>query len=235
MKVAIMQPYFLPYPGYFQLVAAVDAFVIYDDIKFTKRGWINRNRILARTGEPETITIPIAGDSDALAIRERVLAADFPVQRAKLVRRIEDVYRDAPFFSSAMPLVRASLDAPERNLFRFLHHTLTLFLAHLGIRTPVLISSSLDLPSDLRGQDRVIAICSTLRATCYVNAPGGRTLYDHPTFKNAGIDLCFLEPFLPPYPQFQTPFVPALSVIDALMFNLPHQLQSWQAGVRLSA
>lgn len=234
MKVAIMQPYFLPYLGYFQLVAAVDAFVVYDDIKFTKRGWINRNRILAN-GRAEIVTVPVAKGSDALDVCERELAADYLTQRAKLERRIAAAYGKAPFFATAMPIVSACLATPERNLFRFLHHTLLTVLNHLRVRTPVYISSSLGVPRTLRGQDRVIAICAKLGATCYVNAPGGRELYDHPSFEAAGMGLRFLEPFLPSYQQFGQFFVPALSVIDPLMFNPLGQLQSWQAGVRLSS
>ena len=232
MKVAIMQPYFLPYPGYFQLVAAVDAFVIYDDIKFTKQSWINRNRLLA-SGEAEIFTVPIAKGSDALDIRDRELAADFPAQRAKLERRIEAAYGNAPFFHTVMPVVRACLATPEANLFRFLHHTLETVLNHLGVRTPMHISSALGVPRALRGQDRVLATCAALGATEYVNAPGGRALYDDASFRRAGLRLTFLQPRIPAYAQFSGDFVPNLSIIDAMMFNSPTNLAGLLAAYDL--
>jgi hypothetical protein len=232
MKVAIMQPYFLPYLGYFQLVAAVDAFVLYDDIKFTKQGWINRNRILAK-GRAEFVTVPVAKGSDALDVRERDLAADYPTQRSKLERRIASAYGKAPFFATAMPIVSACLASPERNLFRFLHHTLLTVLNHLGVSTPVHISSSLGVPRTLRGQERVIATCRALGASEYVNAPGGRALYEDASFHRAGLRLRFLEPRICAYRQFSEEFVPNLSIIDVLMFNSPNDVPGLLAAYDL--
>ena len=95
MKLAIMQPYFLPYIGYFQLIAAVDQFIVYDNIKYTKKGWINRNRLL-QNGTDTVFSIPLSKDSDALDIRERQIAADF--RRDKLLKQIAEAYRKAPYF-----------------------------------------------------------------------------------------------------------------------------------------
>ncbi|AVC45854.1 wbqC-like family protein (plasmid) [Rhizobium leguminosarum bv. viciae] len=90
MKLAIMQPYFFPYIGYFQLIHAVDKFVVYDNIKYTKKGWINRNRIL-RNGEDYTFSLPIKAASDSLDICDRTLSTEF--DRNKLVNQIQGAYR----------------------------------------------------------------------------------------------------------------------------------------------
>ncbi len=97
MKVAIMQPYFLPYIGYFQLINAVDKFVIYDNIEFTKKGWINRNRILVN-GKDEFISLPITKASDFLHANQRYLASNFENEKNKILRKIKESYRKAPYF-----------------------------------------------------------------------------------------------------------------------------------------
>ncbi len=83
MKLAIMQPYFFPYIGYFQLINTVDEFVVYDNIEFTKKGWINRNRILVN-GKDEYITLPIKKDSDFLHVKDRFLAETWSKDSAKM-------------------------------------------------------------------------------------------------------------------------------------------------------
>ena len=131
MKLAIMQPYFFPYIGYFQLIAAVDLFVVYDNIKYTKKGWINRNRLL-RNGQDATFTVPLKSASDALDIRERELADDF--NRGKLLNQFKGAYQRAPFFAETFPLVERVVRHEEGNLFRFLHHALVETCGGTGVQ-----------------------------------------------------------------------------------------------------
>ena len=102
MKLGIMQPYFLPYIGYWQLLSAVDVFVVYDNIKYTKKGWINRNRFLVN-GQPKLFTIPLRKDSDMLDVDRRSLANDF--RRDKLIHQLESSYHKAPFFQELFPVI----------------------------------------------------------------------------------------------------------------------------------
>jgi hypothetical protein len=216
LKVAIMQPYFFPYIGYFQLIAAVDLFVVYDDIKYTKKGWINRNRLL-QNGKAVTFSLPLKGDSDALDVRERRLADSF--DREKLLNQIRGAYGRAPYLAATMPLVEEVVRHGEANLFGFLHHALRRTCAHLGIGTEIRVSSDVAAGRELKGQDRVLALCAALGATTYVNASGGTELYSKETFLEKGIDLKFIRPGAIRYPQFDDEFVPSLSIIDVLMFN----------------
>lgn len=216
MKVAIMQPYFLPYIGYFQLIGAVDRFVIYDNIKYTKKGWINRNRFLLN-GRDEVFSLPLKKDSDALDIRDRSIAADF--DRDRLLNRITEAYRRAPCFDTVSPLLRRIVERRENNLFGFIHASLIDVCAFLGIDTPLVVSSTLGIDHDLVGQDKVLAICRYMGATAYINAIGGRTLYDHDAFAARGMDLRFLQSRPCAYPQLGQAFVPWLSILDVLMFN----------------
>ncbi|MBN8507198.1 MAG: WbqC family protein [Burkholderiales bacterium] len=216
MKVAIMQPYFLPYIGYFQLMQAVDVFVVYDRIKYTKKGWINRNRFLLN-GADATFSLPLRKGSDALDVVERELAADF--DRPKLLAQFAGAYRRAPQFESTFALLERIVQHRDDNLFRFIHHSLQAVCAHLAIETEIRTSSSIAFDNELRGQDKVLAICEALDADCYRNPIGGTELYAKPDFAARGIELQFLKARPFEYPQFGAPFVPWLSIVDVLMFN----------------
>lgn len=216
MKLAIMQPYFLPYIGYFQLIGAVDTFVIYDNIKYTKKGWVNRNRML-RNGEDVMFSLPLAKDSDSLDIVERELAADF--DREKLLNQFKGAYSKAPHFDVTFPVLARIVRNDERHLFRYIHQSITELCDHLGLATEIRISSEIDIDHDLKSQDKVLALCKALGADSYINAIGGLELYCREDFGLQGVELQFIraKPF--EYAQFAGPTVPWLSIIDVLMFN----------------
>ena len=216
MRLAIMQPYFMPYIGYWQLMASVDAFVLYDNIQYTKKGWINRNRFLLN-GRESLFTIPLKQGSDYLDVVQRALAEDF--DRAKLLNRLIASYRKAPFFDTAFSLVASIVKVEHRSLFEYIHHSIRLTADYLGITTPVVISSSVAIDHLLHGEDKVLAFCRKLGATTYINAIGGRELYSKSAFAAQGISLRFIKTRPIAYRQFSDPFVPNLSVIDVLMFN----------------
>ena len=228
MKTAIMQPYFLPYLGYFQLIAAVDCFVIYDTIQYTKKGWINRNQML-RDGAAAMFSIPLQKGSDYLNVCDRHLAETFVP--AKLCAQIEGAYRKAPQFACTMPLVEQMIHYEAENLFAFLHNSLTRCCEHIGISTPIRISSEIEGgPPLLSGVARVIDLCHRTGAQTYVNPPGGRALYSSDSFRACGLDLKFLLPRLPVYEQFGNGFVPSLSILDVMMFNSPEAIRSNMLG-----
>lgn len=218
MRTAIMQPYFLPYIGYFQLIQAVDTFVIYDNIQFTKKGWINRNRILVN-GKDEYISLPLKKDSDYLNVDQRVLADAFAQERDQTLRKIAGLYRKAPHFQAVYSLLETIYHCPETNLFQFIFHSVRQVCAYLGIKTPFVVSSSLDIDHSLRSEEKVIAICKSLNATVYLNPIGGMELYSEERFGQEGIDLQFHKASPFEYPQLGQPFVPWLSILDVMMFN----------------
>lgn len=216
MKLAIMQPYFLPYIGYFQLIAAADQFVIYDRIKYTKKGWINRNRFLLN-GSDAMFSLPLKKGSDALNVVERELAADF--DRSKLLGQFAGAYRRAPHFAETFALMERIVRHRDDNLFGYIHHAVTTLCAHLGLHTEIRVSSTLPFDNALKGQDKVLAICGAAGACHYINSIGGTELYAKQDFAAVGIELQFLKPRPFEYPQFGQPFVPWLSIVDVLMFN----------------
>lgn len=216
MKLAIMQPYFLPYIGYFQLMAAVDTFVVYDNIKYTKKGWINRNRMLSN-GQDATFSLPLKKASDSLCIVEREVSAEFDKQ--KLLNQIRGAYAKAPYFRDIFPHIETIVNFPAGNLFDYLYHSIRKIAALLELKTKFVISSSLPVDSTLKGQDKVLSICRALDAQSYINAIGGRELYSKDDFSQQGISLSFIQSDAFEYPQFGSSFVPWLSILDVLMFN----------------
>ena len=211
-----MQPYLFPYIGYYQLIGAVDLFIVYDNIKYTKKGWINRNRIL-QNGKAVTFSVPLKKDSDFLDVRDRRLSTDF--NRQKLLNRLRGAYERAPCFAQTFPLVEEVLQQEQENLFEFLRRSIDCVCAKLGITTQIKVSSDIAVDHGLKSQERVLAICAALGADTYVNAIGGRALYCAKAFEERGVTLKFIQSKPFQYDQFGGEFIPALSIIDVMMFN----------------
>lgn len=218
MKLAIMQPYFLPYIGYFQLMDAVDTFVVYDNIEFTKKGWINRNRILVN-GKDEYITLPLKKDSDYLHVCQRFLADSWESDKKKMINKLREAYRKAPRFDHIMPLMEACINYPGSNLFDLIYNSILLVRQALGIETNIIKSSELQIDHQLKSAAKVLAICKELNATEYINSIGGYDLYSGEIFESHHIRLQFLKTDPISYTQFSHPHVPYLSIADVLMFN----------------
>lgn len=213
MKLAIMQPYLFPYLGYFQLIHAVDAFVVYDDVNYIKGGWINRNYILAN-GDRQLITLPLQRASRNKLINQLEVGGQH-----KILKSLRQSYSRAPFFDAVYPMLEDILAQTEKNLSRFLDYQLRRICDYLGLRPQWHISSALAKDNGLRGEDKVISICAALEATHYINVPGGKVLYDEQSFTVCGLQLFFIKPREVIYRQFGTRFIPSLSIIDVLMFN----------------
>ena len=226
MKIAIMQPYFFPYLGYFQLINLVDKFVIYDNIKFTKRGWINRNRILVN-GHDAFITLPLKKDSDYLDVKERFLADSWPSEKKVILNRIAGAYRKAPNFEAVYSLIEKCILVDEKNLFRFIIHSLNLVNDYLQIKTPITVSSTISINHNLKAGEKVLALCKVMNATEYINPIGGIELYQKDIFHRKGIDLYFIESNDFVYKQFDNDFVPKLSIIDIMMFNSKDEIRKY--------
>ncbi|MEO1614383.1 MAG: WbqC family protein [Planctomycetota bacterium] len=226
-RVAVMQPYFFPYIGYFQLMDAADVFVLYDNLKYTKKGWINRNRFLEQ-GMDRRFSIPIASASDSLHINERRIADSFDT--AKLLRRIRAAYLRAPHFDAAFDLFQQAVTCTERCLYAFLENSIRLLAEQLVPPVKLIRSSTIDIDHGLAGQSKVLAICKALEATEYVNAIGGRELYDPDVFDRRGVPIRFIQSSMLEYVQFNVPFIPWLSILDVMMFNSMERTREMISG-----
>ncbi|WP_084426850.1 WbqC family protein [Aequorivita capsosiphonis] len=226
-KIGIMQPYFLPYIGYFQLMNMVDEFVIYDNIEFSRASWIRRNRML-QNGKDAYFILPVKKDSDFLDVDQRYLVADFKTEGAKLLRKVEANYRKAPYFDTFFPLVEKIICFEDHNLFNYILHSVETIKEYLEIKTPIKVFSKIGKEiNQLKAQDKVIGVCKALHATHYINSVSGEELYSVEDFANEQIKLCFYKTKNVEYPQFDQAFVPFLSILDVCMFNSVDQIQTY--------
>ncbi len=214
MKVAIMQPYLFPYIGYWQLINAVDVFVIYDDVNYRKRSFINRNYILIK-GNPHLFTLQLKKASQNKLINEIEIGEN----REKILKTILFNYKKAPYFKEVYSLIEDILLNREKNLAKYLSYSIKRVSDFLDIKTKFLYSSEIPKDSSLKRQDRIINICKNLKATVYINSIGGKEIYDKSVFAENGIQLKFLKPKNIMYRQWDSNFIPNLSIIDVMMFN----------------
>ena len=224
MKIAIMQPYLFPYIGYFQLINAVDKFIILDDVNFITRGWINRNRILVN-GEEYLFTVPLKNASQNKKITECELTDG--LWKEKLLKTIEFSYKKAPNFNNVYELLKDLVFYPGSNLSDWLTYQIEELCDYLKIITPILNSNKLFQNVDLKGEDRIIDICKKEKADHYINPIGGTGLYNKDRFRESMIVLNFIRTKSIIYKQFTGDFIPYLSIIDVLMFNGKDQISRY--------
>ncbi len=218
MKLAVMQPYLFPYLGYFQLIQSTDQFVILDDVQFIKGGWINRNRILIG-GRDHLFTFSLKKTSFSLLINEREFSVGYIREKKKFMDTLKLHYAKAPYFEPTYAVVEQILDCEERNVAKFIANSVKVLCQNMGLKTKFLLSSEIDKDPSLKASDRILDICSRLKADHYINAIKGTALYNKEDFVKEGIALNFIKINALTYPQFNNTFVPNLSIIDVLMFN----------------
>ena len=203
MTIGIMQPYFLPYTGYFQLMRAVDTFVYYDDVTFIKQGWINRNNIIL-DGKPHRFTLELKGASSYKKINEIYIGGN----REKLYKTFLQAYSKAPYFKEADWLLYNIFHSGENNLFEYILETHNKIFKHLEMTIDTVNSSDVEKDCSLIGKDKVLNICKVLGGSTYINAIGGKELYSKEEFTDNGINLLFLHP---------GDELPKMSIIDVIM------------------
>lgn len=214
-SLCVMQPYFMPYIGYWQLLATADRFIVLDDVAFIPRGWIHRNRILSK-GAAALFTLPVMGGSQNRLICE--LERDDPERWSeKFSKTLQTNYGNAPHFDATMSLLHPIITNPEPNLAAFIEFSLRGVARELGITTGFSVASVSHPKGCLSGQDRILDICRREEAHRYLNLPGGAGLYDSAAFEADRIGLHFITPANTKYPQRSASFISRLSIIDILM------------------
>ncbi len=212
----IMQPYVFPYIGYFQLIKAVDVFVVYDDVAFINKGWINRNNILVN-GQSSMFTIPLVGASQNKLIRETEVD-NLTAWSKKFLKTVEQSYKKTPFFKEGFALVEQVFNLPHVSISEMATASLKETCKYLGIDTKIIESSTVYSNQDLKAQNRILDICLQEKAVHYINPIGGMAIYDKQLFADNKILLNFIKAKPVEYKQFNHNFVPWLSIIDLLMF-----------------
>ena len=218
-RIAIMQPYFFPYIGYWQLINAADLFVVGDSVHYIKRGWINRNRILGEDGQPQIFGIEVSHASPNRLISEMKRKVNLN-QSEKLCRTLKYCYHRAPHLSEALDIIKPILLDDEPDLTCYLVKQLKAVASYLGIGTEFKMLSEVSERWDCRAPELIRRTCEHFGITDYINPSGaGMSYYDKESFRRMGISLQFLrrdEDIR--YKQFFDTFVPDLSIIDLMMF-----------------
>ena len=217
MKIAVMQPYFFPYLGYWQMFNAVDTFVLLDDVNYIKRGYINSNVILVN-GAAHKFTIPLSKPSQNRLIKDTKLKFSKD-DKDSFLRMVTLAYKKAPLFNKFFPVFEAIVNQETDDLTSYLFESFIEIKKYLGIKTEVILSSAIDKDNSLRAEARILEINKKLGAEVYINAIGGQNLYSYDHFSKENIKLCFIKTLQNDYKQFNDEFVPNLSFIDVLMFN----------------
>ena len=239
MKLAIMQPYFFPYIGYFQAIHAVDKYILYENIDYIKEGWVHRNRILVKYREPKYISVNIETKSSNTKISEIKLCNN-EIWKKKILHTIKYNYSGSAFFKEIYPLVEKIINQDADYIHIFNSNCIMTICSYLDISTKIQYSNqhylemekTLDEEYDKEEKDRLIStpyrnlekktarmltICEKEGADVFINAIGGQNIYKKEVVKDYGIDLFFIKTQEISYPQFSHSFVPNLSIIDVLM------------------
>ena len=231
MRIAIMQPYFMPYIGYFQLINAVDKFIVYDDVNYINKGWINRNNILVN-GKVHSFTIPLKEASQNKLINEIYLSEETR-WRINFLKTLEQNYKKAPFFTIVFPVVEKIINYNCNKIVELIVYSLQTLMTYLKIKTELVTSSSIYNVADYKGQERILAICKKENSNHYINPIGGQDIYTKDLFDTRGVRLNFLKTNPVSYLQYKNEFIPWLSMIDVMMFNSPEQIQSYLNNYQL--
>lgn len=225
MRVGIMQPYLFPYVGYFQLIHAVDAFILHDDVQYIKGGWIHRNRIQINN-KAHLFTFSLKKDSSLKNINTRLFSDLFAKEKAHFLKLLHANYKKAPYFSDTYDLMVRIFESQESNVSRFITNSLQLLCASMHITTPIFISSQLEKNNSLHGQERVIDICGLLKADIYINPVGGTALYSKEIFTKNNIALYFLQTNESVGKVSHRNYIGNLSIIDIMMFHSKEKVRT---------
>ncbi len=225
MKIAIMQPYFLPYIGYFQLINAVDKFIFCDDVHFIKGGFINRNNILINQSKYR-FTIPVQHVYFNTTIRETKVAND-PINWYRKLSKTLRSYQNAPYFASVFPIFDDILrGSVGRSISDVAIESVEKVLHYIDLQRKTTTTFSRYHNTHLNGAERIVDICRQENATIYLNAIGGQKLFSKDYFSERTIELQFLKPNLTTYKQNSPSFIAGLSILDVLMWNDPASVKA---------
>ena len=222
MKVGIMQPYFFPYLGYFQLLKYVDLWVVFDDTQYVNKGWVNRNKILHpdEIKQWQYITIPLANKHRISKIKD-LRMNEQQKWKSNILGKLSHYKRKAPFYDDTIELMEACFEYKSNMLTDFLTNSLRIVSKKLHIETPIILQNELhNLPENVDHPGQwALKISEILQAKTYVNPIGGKEIFKPQEFMNKKINLSFIEPQLKSYSQRNQNFVSSLSIIDLLMWR----------------
>lgn len=213
MKVAIHQPNYLPWCGYFAKISACDVFIFLDDAQMSKGSYVSRTTIRSKAG-PQWLTVPVK-------VHDRPVIADVPIAAAEWAKKhlatLRQTYSKAPHVAEVMAILEPLYEAGEVNLSQLNRRLISAILDYLDLERPTYLSSSFDVEGT--SDDRLIELIRKVGGTHYLSGKGGTNYQDPGKFKAAGIELEICEYAPIPYDAPRYPFVPGLSIVDALFIK----------------
>jgi len=224
MKIAIMQPYFFPYIGYFKLVNKIDKFVFYSDVNYIKNGWINRNRII-HNDSFIYVTVPLRKASSFAKINTIVVENSIK-WREKISRQISNSYMKAPYFNNIMPIIMEIIYEDALTIAEISKKSVINICKYLNINKEF-IDSDVYKNTNLNSVNRILDICKKENAEEYWNLPGGKGIYNPKDFSEINCQFELIKSDEIKYIQFGNNFIASLSIIDVLMFNSAKQIENY--------
>ncbi|MDR1015504.1 MAG: WbqC family protein [Coriobacteriales bacterium] len=224
MKLALMQPYFFPYLGYFSLIRDADEFIFFDTVQYMRKGWGNRNRILHPKGGANYITVPIKKAPRQTAIRD--IHVDHTADWSKdILAKLETYKKKAPHYQEVVALIRECFDKPSELLSALNIHSTVLTCEYIGLplKSQVWGEMSVAIDEVTAPDEWGLNVTKALGFDAYTNPHGGTEFFDREKYAQEGIDLTFVKNRLTPYSQRRDSFEPGLSIIDVLMFCSPEE------------
>lgn len=220
MTLGIMQPYFMPYLGYFALIKHVDLFILFDTPQFIRHGWIERNKVLKPNGETLYIKVPLQKHSMDTQIN-KIVIKNTEDWKGKILAQLVPYKKKAPYYKEVIALLEDIFETETNSIVTLNFIALQKVCNYLDIDTPIKIWSKMELKIEIVNapDEWALNICKAMGANGYYNPPGGKNFFDSNKYTKAGIDLRFLEIEQTAYNQLGHDFVPYLSIIDVLMFN----------------
>jgi hypothetical protein len=220
MVLGIMQPYFLPYIGYYSLIKHTDKWIIFDVVQFIRHGWIERNRVLKPGEGWQYISVPLQKHSRDTLIKDILVRTEEDWQQ-KLLRQLEHYKKKAPYYRQTIEVLTEGFEKNYESINHLNANLLEATCTYLQIPFQINIFSEMNLQIEpvLHSGQWALNICKSLDATEYINPPGGIELFDKKEFKDSNIKLSFLKNKVPEYSQRRNTFEPGLSIVDVMMFN----------------
>lgn len=219
MIAVILQPSYVPWRGYFDQIRRADLFIFYDDVQYDKHGWRNRNQIKTPHGK-KWLTIPVhtAGVTSGIAIQDVQIdwSRNWPQSHLK---SLASAYGRAPYFKQYLPLLESFYSRHDGTIADFTIETTMLLARELGLEQARFMRSS-----ELKGiggqrTQRLVEILSRVGADHYISGPSAREYIEPEKFREAGIELEYMQYDYPEYPQLYPPFDPQVSVLDLLFMT----------------
>jgi len=225
---AVLQPGYIPWLGFFDQLDRSDVFVFYDDVQYDKNGWRNRNRIKTPSG-PMWLTVPVKSVALSQLIKDTEID-DTQQWRKKQINTIEQFYKKAPYFQQYFGDFRELLSNSWPNIAELDIAVIKYFAAQLGIVTTLCRSSELDIGGDKN--ERLINLCRHFNVNRYLTGNAAKTYLATDLFATEGVEVCWQDYFHPEYPQLHGDFVPYLSTLDLLLNCGPDSLEILRGNKR---